>query len=80
MTICLSELDGLLFPECYPFSKDHLRDDLKILKDPRINDREVLNAIVFKIRVAGLSMRITQMPKALANWSVGCGALLPLYF
>jgi len=60
MTICLSELDWLLFPECYPFRKDHLRDELKILKDPRINDREVLNAIAFKVRVAGLSMRIRQ--------------------
>jgi hypothetical protein len=57
MTICLSELDWLLFPECYPFRKDHLREELKILKDPRINDREVLNAIAFKVRVAALSKR-----------------------
>jgi hypothetical protein len=80
MTICLSELDWLLFPECYPFRKDHLRNELKILKDPRINDREILNAIVSKVRVAGLSMRIRQMPKALTNWRVWCAILLPLHF
>jgi hypothetical protein len=60
MTICLSELNELLFPECYLFRTDHLLDELKILKEPRINDREVLNAIAFKVRVTRLSMKIRQ--------------------
>lgn len=58
MKISLSELSKLLFPEIYPFHEGSIRKEMAIISANRIEDKNMLNAIAFKAKVAKISLKI----------------------
>jgi hypothetical protein len=60
MKINLGELNQLLFPERYPFFREHFREERAILSGQGGADQNILNSIAFKVKVSKLSMKIKQ--------------------